>query len=90
MAKNLYFVVALTEAQKVRERIQSVIAESDRYELAVDKWFVSYDGVGQDLAETAGIRSGDQRLGTGLVMPITTYSGRAPTTLWDWLKTREA
>ena len=86
MAGNLYFVTALSEPAKVRERVHAVIPADDRYELSGDKWMVVYEGTGLDLAERAGIRSGEDRVGTGLVLPVTTYSGRAPTTFWDWLK----
>jgi hypothetical protein len=88
MAGNLYFLTALTEAPSVKQRVHSIIPEGDLFELAGDKWMVVYEGTGQDLAESAGIRSGDQRIGTGLVMPVTTYNGRAPTPFWDWLKAK--
>jgi hypothetical protein len=91
MARSIYFVTALTEAQKVRDRLKTIIpADDERYELADDKWMVAYEGPAQDLAERAGIRSGEHQIGTGLVLPVTTYSGRAPTTLWDWLRAKGA
>jgi hypothetical protein len=89
MAGNVYFVTALTEAAKVRARLNGLVAADDRYELAPDRWMVAYDGPGQELAEKAGVRSGDEQIGTGLVLPVTTYSGRAPTGLWDWLRKKK-
>lgn len=86
MAGNVYFVTALTEAVKVGERLKTLIPDDDRFELATDKWLVAYDGAAQDLAENAGVRGGDDRIGNGLVLPVTTYSGRATSGLWDWLR----
>jgi hypothetical protein len=90
MASNLYFVTALSKASQVGERLKSLIPEGDYFELASDKWMVAYDGPGQELAERAGIRGGEDRIGTGLVLPVTTYSGRASSTLWDWLRGKGA
>lgn len=86
MAGNIYFVTATSRAPEVRARLNSLIAEDDRYELAHDKWFVVYDGALRDLAEKAGVRGGDEQIGAGIVLPVTTYSGRANTALWDWLR----
>lgn len=88
MAANVYFVTALSDAPKVIERINSLVAPADRYDLADDKWFVAYDGPAQDLAEKSGVRAGDEVIGTGLVISVTTYSGRASPTLWDWLRAK--
>jgi hypothetical protein len=86
MANNVFFVTAHSKAPKVRERINAIIPVNDRYELAENQWMVKFGGATQELAEKAGIRGGDDRIGTGLVLSVTTYSGRAPTGLWDWLK----
>lgn len=90
MAGNVYFVTALTESSKVRARLHSLVTDDDRFELAPDKWMVVYEGPGQELAEKAGVRSGAEQIGTGLVLPVTTYSGRAPSPLWDWLRKKGA
>lgn len=85
MPASVFFVTAITQAPKVRERLLSFIPEDDRFELAPDKWMVSYDGTARDLAEKAGVRAGDELIGMGLALPVTTYSGRAPSGLWEWL-----
>ncbi|QTO49434.1 hypothetical protein [Burkholderia latens] len=85
MAKKVYFVTALSGADKVAEKLKEVASEDETYRLAADKWFVTFEGISQQLAEKLGIR-GDPHVGTGLVFPVSSYSGRAPTTLWEWLK----
>lgn len=90
MAGNVYFVTATSEAAKVKARLKTIIPDdNDRFELANDKWFVLYEGPGQDLAEKAGVRGGEEHIGTGIVLAVTTYSGRASPTLWDWLRRNE-
>jgi hypothetical protein len=88
MANDVYFVTAHSQAASVRERIYGMIAQDDRYDLASDQWLVKFEGSTQDLAEKAGIRGGDAQIGTGLVLSVSTYSGRAPTELWDWFKAK--
>ena len=88
MANNVYFLTAHSQAQKVRERVQAIFPENERFELRGDQWMVVFDGTTQELAEKAGIRGGDDQNGTGLALPVTTYSGRASTSLWDWLKAK--
>lgn len=89
MAGTLFFVTALSEGPKVRERLKRLIGEDDFYELADDRWFVVYNGLGRELAEKVGVRGGADRLGNGLVLPVTTYSGHAPSALWEWLSKKD-
>lgn len=88
MAGSIFFVTSLKtgKASALAERLKSLIPDDDdRYELASDKWMVFYDGTARDLAEKSGVRGGEEAIGTGLVLPVTTYSGRAPGELWEWL-----
>lgn len=86
MAKQVYFVTAISKPAALAESLKELFPdEADRYELASDKWFVVFDGISRDLAEKLKIRS-EEFVSTGLVMPVTSYSGRAPTGLWEWLK----
>jgi sarcosine oxidase gamma subunit len=88
MAATVYFVTALAQAERVKERIRSFVAAEDVFELAPDKWMVSYEGPTRELAEKAGVRSGENLIANGIVLAVTTYSGRGPTGLWDWLKVK--
>jgi hypothetical protein len=88
MAGSIYFVTALTNAEAVRNRLHMLVSEDDLHELAPDQWVVVYDGGAPELADAAGIRTGDECLGTGLALKFTTCSGRLPASLWDWLKTK--
>lgn len=87
MSNNVYFLTAHAQPAKVSERIKNIIAEeSDVYELAPNQWMVKHEGSAQDLAEKAGVRGGDDFIGKGLVLSVGIYSGRANSSLWEWLK----
>ncbi|NTJ63551.1 hypothetical protein G6M50_38015 [Agrobacterium rhizogenes] len=86
MANNVFFLTAHSNAPSVRERVNKLFLEENRYDLPGDQWMVVFDGTTQELAEKAGIRGGDEQIGTGLALSVTTYSGRANTSLWEWLK----
>ena len=86
MANKVFFLTAHSNADEVRERVNTLFSDENRYDLPGDQWMVVFEGTTQELAEKAGIRGGDDRLGTGLALSVTTYSGRANTGLWEWLK----
>ena len=82
MPAQMFIFVVTKEAERVREVIERLPA--DRYfMLKSDTWFVLFDGTPRKLAENLGIRDGT--VGSGIVAPITSYSGRASGDLWDWL-----
>lgn len=88
MATQLFFVTALSQKEAVKAKVEEVIPDTAmRYELAPDRWVLAYEGTPTDLAQKLGIR-GDPHVGSGLVMTFGTYSGRAPSTFWEWLKAR--
>lgn len=88
MAKQLYFVTALTNAEAVKARVESVAQQREFwYEIGPDKWVIYAEGPPSDLADKLGIR-GDPHVGTGLVLTLGSYGGRAPSALWDWIKAR--
>jgi hypothetical protein len=88
MSNNVYCITAHAEAAKVGARIKSLISDEDIFPLASNQWMVKYEGTTQELAEKAGVRSGEDFIGKGIVLSVTTYSGRANTELWDWLKAK--
>jgi hypothetical protein len=81
---NQVFIVGAT-AHSVE--VAKTIAEKhfgNFFELKPDTWFISFDGTTRQLAEDIGIRSGES--GSGVVAPLTGFSGRASKDVWDWLR----
>lgn len=56
------------------------------YKLPNGEWLVAFDGTTQGLSDELGITDGSN--GTGIVAMMSGYYGRAPTDIWEWLKTR--
>lgn len=48
--------------------------------------FVSFRGTSEELSNALGITDG--KSGTGVVTLVTSYYGRLPTNIWDWVKSR--
>jgi hypothetical protein len=85
----IFVVIATKNASDVEARIDALASEPGRaidrfYPLRGDTWFVSYRGTTKELAEMLGIRQGET--GSGVVVSIENYSGRASNDLWEWLK----
>lgn len=79
----LYFVTALTNHEKVLAAGKSVASEGDLLEVAPDKFFVKFEGTSADLSEKLGFTEGVT--GTGLVLLVSAYNGRAPKSIWEWV-----
>lgn len=89
MSDKVFFATATLNAPAVKARVREVIPAEDRFDLASDKWFISFDGTARELAEKIGVRGKtDTVVGSGLVLPVTTYSGRSSTALWEWLQNK--
>jgi hypothetical protein len=80
----LFAVVAKTNAEAVRQKAKEQFGDS-LYELKPDTWIIDANTTSADLADKLGIRN-DPSVGSGLVVAMSGYSGRAETDLWEWLK----
>lgn len=49
-------------------------------------WLISYDGTAKELSDALGITDGSP--GTGVIVSVGSYYGRAPTDIWEWMKVR--
>lgn len=58
----------------------------DFIDLPKNGFFVSFSGTSQELSDIIGISDGSS--GLGVVAGISSYYGRAPTNIWDWVKSR--
>lgn len=58
----------------------------DFIDLPKDGFFVSFKGTSQELSNAVGISDGSS--GTAVVVAVSSYYGRAPTNLWDWVQSR--
>lgn len=83
LAHNMQALSSAAEAQLLRE---------DFFVLANDAgMLVRSKGTSVELSNQLGISTEDRavsRTGSAMVTSLTTYYGRGPTDMWEWLKTR--
>jgi len=51
------------------------------------EWLVSFDGTTQELSDNLGV-SAPEGNGPAVIFAVSAYFGRAPTNIWEWLKSR--
>jgi len=67
--------------------------EHDRYRIQNGRgWLIKYPGTAVELSNFLGI-TGQQEdqpaaVKSAMVLAVTTYYGRGPTDMWEWIKTR--
>jgi hypothetical protein len=81
---QVFLVLATSNPDKIFEHLNRFVHNADVCKIDADKWMVSFHGTSKNLAEKIGIR-GEAYVGTGLVVPVSRYSGRADSDLWEWL-----
>lgn len=77
----MFLVVATDNSEAIRQAIEELKVEY--YDLKDDIFFFPYPGTAKQLAEKLGIQEGEN--GSGLVIQIDGYSGRAPADFWPWM-----
>jgi hypothetical protein len=83
----VFVVVLRKEIEKVTERIEA-FPEDSTFKLNDNTWLVSFTGTTRGLAEKLGFRDEAPAWiegASGIAFPISNYSGRWPTEVWEWL-----
>jgi len=73
-----------------RESLANAVREhfpADHYELPAGEFLISVTGTPMEIAKRLEIGTGSESL-TGIVFSTAGYWGRAPTTIWDWIKAK--
>lgn len=85
---SMFLIVPINNPAAIEQQLNSFKDSSslDFIKLPVSGFMVSYHGTSQELSNLLGITEG--KSGTGVVASISSYYGRAPTDIWDWVKTR--
>ena len=90
----VYMIVPTEDADRLEALVKSVFKDNpDDIYIVPNKGacFIRYAKTSSELAEEldlAGQKSKENRPCPAVVTLVTTYNGYAPTTLWEWLKTR--
>jgi hypothetical protein len=80
--KQVFIIVGMKNAPAIAAKLKEL--QVPFHELKEDAWIAAYPGTAREFAENIGLRKGEIGA-TGLVAPMSTYSGRAPSEVWEWL-----
>ena len=78
----MFMVAVIKNVPGIEQAIEEL--KVPYYDLQPNLFVLPYEGTTQELAEKIGIHNGVR--GSGLVILIGGYSGRAPSEFWEWLK----
>lgn len=92
----VYIVTPLTAtSDALNQAVESYIeSPADRYKLQADRgWLIRFDGTSIELSDKLRITGKESEgisfpISAAIVVPISSYWGRGPTDMWEWLKTR--
>lgn len=90
----IYLAIPLQESSKLNAAVEQYISSpSDRHQLQADRgWFIKFTGTTVELSNLlriTGQAEGEKpTVGSALIVPVSTYFGRGPTPMWEWLKSR--
>ena len=82
----LFLITPIVEPAKVAASVKAIFAE-DYYAIpTTNSLLVHYSGTTKELSDKIGLSSGEN--GTGVIVSFSSYYGRAPTDIWEWIKSR--
>ena len=58
------------------------------FKLSDTQYLISARGTAVEVSGTLGLDSTEHFLGNAVVFSVSSYWGRAPTTVWDWIRAR--
>jgi hypothetical protein len=64
---------------------------ADHYEVAANQFLISSSGSAVELVKKLGVYDANNpaaTTGNAVVLAVSSYYGRAPSTLWDWMKVK--
>jgi hypothetical protein len=73
--------------------VERLIPEVDRYKLQADRgWLFKFNGTtieaSNGISLTGQAKDEPAPIGAAMVVPVTSYYGRGPMDMWEWLKIR--
>jgi len=83
---SIFAVIAPTDNSKLGPVIETQFANK-QIQVWAGQWLISTEGTTQQISETLGINGGIN--GSGIVLSIVSYWGRANPGIWEWLKSQQ-
>ncbi|MDD9860239.1 MAG: hypothetical protein OXU40_07310 [Nitrospira sp.] len=79
----IYVIVSFKPGEELRGRVEALKSPVYAGE-SPSVYFVSYRGTTRELSDAIGY--GDAQVGSGVVMPVSSYDGYASRDLWEWME----
>lgn len=89
----LYLAVSLAPNETAfNNAVQRTIAASDRFRLQENRgWLIRSDRTSVELSNEIGVTNPENTptpIGSAIIVTISSYYGRGPVDMWEWIKTR--
>lgn len=87
---SIFAVLSLTDNKKLEEIIVEKFP-TNHYKITSTQWIVSSKETAKQLSDTLGITVDGKGLGptgSGIILGISSYWGRAHTDIWEWMKVK--
>ena len=82
---SVFAILRVTEPAKLKAAIENLYPD-DFLDLGNNEWLVSDKGNAVIVSEKLGISNASN--GLAIIISVSTYYGRAPTPIWDWIKSK--
>lgn len=90
----IYLAIPLKpDTSALDQAVLSIVPEHDRFKLQAEAgWLFKFDGTTVEASNFLTITGQPQGapapIGSALVVPVSSYYGRGPAEMWEWLVTR--
>jgi hypothetical protein len=87
---SVFAVLLPIENPKLTDIIKNKFPEPDHYQITSTQWLVSAKGTAKQVSDTLGVsaKEKEDRMGSAVILAISSYWGVASTELWDWIKAK--
>lgn len=78
-----FVIIPLQNSAHLNDLIPTKFGKAS-YRLPMGEWLIAYQGTTQQLSDELGISEGPSN--SAIVLSISSYWGRAPKQIWEWLQ----
>jgi len=83
MAKTVFAVLSISKPEILGPKIQQLYP-NDSLKISHNEWLIAAESTSQILSKELGVL--EEGAGTALIVALSGYFGRMPTTVWEWIK----
>jgi hypothetical protein len=81
------FAILMPSPQAAVANSIKTVFPSDFLEITPTQWLISAKGTVNEVSDKIGV-TGPAPTGLAVIFATSSYFGRAPTTVWDWIKVK--